>query len=236
VSTRLEALLLDAAGTVLRLREPAAEVYVRIASRHGIKRAPADVARSLAVSHIAPPPLAGVPLSEVPAREREGWRSVVREALGDAAADGPCFDAIFAAFARPDAWQLVPGLNEALRAARAHGLRIAVVSNMDARLPGLLNALGLGEALDALLLPSTCGLAKPDPRIFALALSRLGVKAEAALYVGDRELDCVAAARAAGLHAWRLDPGAASGTSNVLSGWPELEPRLLTFARTSGSG
>jgi putative hydrolase of the HAD superfamily len=107
---------------------------------------------------------------------------------------------------------------------------------MDARLPGLLAGLGLRQSLDVLVLPSTCGLAKPDPRIFAFALAQLGVSAEAALYVGDRETDCVAAARAAGLHAWRLDPEAPPGTANVLTAWVEFGPRLTAFARASRAG
>lgn len=236
MSALLEALLLDAVGTLVRLREPAAEVYVRIAARHGLAREVAKVARALAAARIAPPPLESVPLADIPAREREGWREIVRSALGDAAAYGPCFDEIYAEFARPGAWQQVPDAAAALRAVRAAGLRCAVVSNMDSRLPGVLAGLGLRELVDALVLPSTCGLAKPDPRIFAFALARLGVRAASALYVGDRETDCVAAAREAGLHAWRLDPDAPAGTANVLSSWTDLELRLRDFARTRRSG
>ena len=235
MSARIEALLLDAAGTAIELREPAASLYVRIAARHGIERELGAVARALAAARIAPPPLDGVPLADVPARERDGWREIARAALGDAAADGACFDAIFAAFARADAWRLVPGVRDALDRARARGLRLAIVSNMDARLPALLAELGLADALDAVVLPSSCGFAKPDARIFAVALARLGVRAEAALYVGDREADCVAAARAAGLHAWRYDPAAHAGAPDLLSGWAELAERLSAFARASRS-
>lgn len=236
MSARIEALLLDAVGTVLHLREPPASVYVRIAAQHGITRAVAEVARALEASRIAPPPLEGVPLALVPARERDGWREIVRGALGDDAADGPCFDAIFAAFARAEAWALAPGAGAALESARALGLRCAIVSNMDARLSPLLDALGLGAVLDAVVLPSTCGFAKPDPRIFAFALERLGVPAAAALYVGDREADCVAAARAAGLHAWRYDPAAPEGAPDRIARWDELPKRLSAFARASRAG
>ncbi len=226
MSARVDALLLDAAGTVLELREPAASVYVRIAAHYGTPRPLANVARALANARIAPPPLDGVPLADVPAREREGWRAIAREALGDEAADGPCFDAIFAAFARADAWLVVAGVRAALAAARARGVRIAIVSNMDARLPALLDALGLAALLDAIVLPSNCGLAKPDPRIFRLALARLGAHPETAVYVGDREADCVAAARAAGLRAFRYDPRAPAGTSDVLTDWAQFAERL----------
>ena len=51
------------------------------------------------------------------------------------------------------------------------------------------------------MLPADVGAAKPDRRIFALALARLDVPASEALYVGDDEDRDVAGARAAGLEA-----------------------------------
>jgi putative hydrolase of the HAD superfamily len=236
VSLPLKALLLDAFGTVIRASVPVPGTYVRIAAQHGIVRTLPDVARALAATPAGPPPLQGIALADVPAREREGWRAFVRAVLGDEAADGPCFDAIFAHFARADAWRLVPGLSDALEVARGHGLRCAVVSNMDARLPGILDGLGIASAFETLVLPSTCGFAKPDPRIFGVALERLGVGPDAVLYVGDREPDCVEAARLAGLEAWRLDPEAETGGLETLSGWGELAPRLANFARDRRSG
>jgi putative hydrolase of the HAD superfamily len=232
----VRALLLDAMGTLLALREPPAHVYVRIAARHGLAREREAVARALAGARIGPPALAGVPLAEVPAHEREGWRAIVRAALGAEAADGPCFDALFAHYATAEPWALAPDAAAALRAARARGLKLAVVSNMDARLTRILAALGLAAEIDAFALPSTCGFAKPDARIFRAALERIGVAPEAALYIGDREADCVAAARAAGLQALRLEPSAAPGTPGLLAGWRELDAALARIASASASG
>ena len=230
MSAALRALLVDAMGTLLELREPPADVYVRIAAQHGIAREREAVARALAAARIAPPPLAGVALGDVPMREREGWRAIVRAALGAEAADGPCFEALFAHYASGAPWRLVPDAAAALRSARARELALGVASNMDARLPAILTALGVADLFDTLALPSTCGFAKPDARLFHAALRALGVPPGAALYVGDREADCVAAARAAGLHALRLDPAAAPGATGVLAGWRDLEPALARIA------
>ena len=50
------------------------------------------------------------------------------------------------------------------------------------------------------------GVEKPDPQIFRIALERMGVAPERALYVGDiRSVDEVGA-RAAGLHFVLIDP------------------------------
>lgn len=48
------------------------------------------------------------------------------------------------------------------------------------------------------------GLRKPDPAIFLRALTKLGVKAEETLFVGDHPENDIRASRAAGLRAaWK---------------------------------
>jgi putative hydrolase of the HAD superfamily len=74
-----------------------------------------------------------------------------------------------------------------------------VVSNFDRRLMAILDGLGLAALLDAIVLPSDAGAAKPSPRIFHFALERLGVPARRALYVGDDAAHDVEGARRAGL-------------------------------------
>ncbi len=228
MGSAVRALLLDAVGTVIRLREPPARVYARVAESHGIGVDSAQLKRRLRAQLARLPslPLDGLQLSEVPEREREGWRSVVREALGDTAADGPCFDSLFTLYGSADAWEVVPRAPQALDLVRARDIRIAIVSNMDARVPNLLEQLGLAGRVDEIVIPSNCGLAKPDPRIFHIALERLEVSAAMTLYIGDRELDCVDAARAAGLRALRYDPAAHGVAPDVLGSWDDLSRRL----------
>ena len=225
MGTAVRALLLDAVGTVIRLREPPARVYGRVAESHGIRVDPAGLERKLQarLARLPAPQLEEVPLADVPHRERESWRAVVREVLGDAAADGPCFDSLFALYASANTWEVVPHAPEALDRVRERDVRVAIVSNMDARVPALLEQLELARRLDEIVIPSNCGLAKPDPRIFHAALERLGVSADAALYIGDREVDCVDAARAAGLRALRYDPAAAHDVRDVLVSWDDLQ-------------
>jgi putative hydrolase of the HAD superfamily len=90
---------------------------------------------------------------------------------------------------------------------------------MDSRLPALLVLLGLDRDFDDVVIPAVCGFAKPDPRIFDFALTRLGIEPGEALYIGDRERDCVEAARAAGLAALRYDPAGSSSDAQVLTDW-----------------
>jgi REG-2-like HAD superfamily hydrolase len=222
----IRGLLLDAVGTLIRLHEPPPTVYVRFAERHGLRATPEQVAERFRAHRIEPPPLAGVPLSEIAGREREGWREIVRDALGPIAADGPCFDELFDFYAGGEAWHVEPGAAQALAHVRVRGVQVAVVSNMDARLPHVLEVLGLAPLIDLVALPSNTGFAKPDPRIFRFALERLGVEARSALYIGDREADCVDAARKAGLRGLRYAPGGTSEDRQLLGEWSMLEAHM----------
>lgn len=221
----LRALLLDAAGTLIDFREPPPVIYARVAAAHGIVAAPDEIAARLAegIRKAAGLPFARVPRSEIATLEREYWRGIVRTSLGDVAADGPCFDDLFDAFGRRQSWRVIDGAREALERLRAVGARIAVISNMDFRLPALLDDLALEPCIDSVFCPSTCGLAKPDARIFTAALDAFGVSAHQALYVGDREENCVAAARSAGLPARRYDPSGDLDDPSVLVSWAALD-------------
>jgi putative hydrolase of the HAD superfamily len=144
---------------------------------------------------------------EIPALEREWWQRVVRATFlaADSSKRFSDFDAFFeglwARFAAPDSWLLRPGSRELLARLRARGLRTGVVSNFDRRLPEILGGLGLAAQLDAIVLPSDARAAKPDRRIFALALERVEVAAAEALFVGDDARRDLEGARAAGLQA-----------------------------------
>jgi len=84
----------------------------------------------------------------------------------------------------------------------------AVVSNWSDSLEVLLANLDLGP-FDAILSSATVRSEKPDPRIFELALERLGVAPEEALHVGDSHGNDVVGARLVGIEAVLVDRGLA---------------------------
>ena len=89
---------------------------------------------------------------------------------------------------------VVPALERLSRA----GLELACVSNWDAGIGEQLERAELRGFLSAVVSSAEAGAEKPDPRVFAEAVERLGVRAERALHVGDDEADQAGAA-AAGL-------------------------------------
>jgi putative hydrolase of the HAD superfamily len=87
----------------------------------------------------------------------------------------------------------------ALARLRAAGLRLAVVSNWDCSLRGVLAELGLAGALDEVVVSAEVGVSKPDPGIFRAALEHLRCTPADALFVGDSLETDVLGARAAGI-------------------------------------
>jgi putative hydrolase of the HAD superfamily len=91
---------------------------------------------------------------------------------------------------------------------RAAGLRTAVVTNGMSDLQWLkLDRAGLAPHFDAFVASSAVGIGKPDPRIFEVAMERLGSSAAAAWMVGDNPGRDVAGAQAAGIRSVWLDRG-----------------------------
>jgi putative hydrolase of the HAD superfamily len=204
----IRAVLLDAVGTLIALREPMGESYSRVAAAHGVAIASGRLAEAFGrVFATAPPPTfpASAP-AEGLVRERAWWHAVAKRTFlaADSTQRFPdfdaCFEELWRLFACPDAWLATPGAAESLADLRASGRRTAIVSNFDRRLPGILEGLGLAAGLDACVLAADAGAAKPDPRIFRCALARLRVEPDQAAFVGDdhqRDLD---PASALGLH------------------------------------
>jgi epoxide hydrolase-like predicted phosphatase len=88
---------------------------------------------------------------------------------------------------RPD-----PPMVEAVRAARAAGVKTGLVSNSwstshyDRDL--------LAELFDAVVVSAEVGLHKPEPEIFLLAAKRLGVEPDRCVFVDDLRENCAGAA------------------------------------------
>jgi HAD superfamily hydrolase (TIGR01509 family) len=95
----------------------------------------------------------------------------------------------------------VPGARQLLE--RLHGrTRVAVVSNnAQQEQVEKLAFLGFTPLIDELVVSEAVGVAKPDPRIFEVALERVGVEPEATVMVGDSWTNDVRGARGAGIRA-----------------------------------
>jgi putative hydrolase of the HAD superfamily len=94
----------------------------------------------------------------------------------------------------------------ALRELRARGMTLVIASNWDCSLADWLGPAGLLELVDGVVTSAEVGASKPDMRVFRRALALAGAGPEAAVHVGDSLENDVAGARAAGIRpvlVWR---------------------------------
>jgi putative hydrolase of the HAD superfamily len=98
-----------------------------------------------------------------------------------------------------------PSVPAALERLRGR-FRLGVVSNANGTVRAKLERMGLARFFEVIVDSNEEGIEKPDPRIFHLALGRMGVAAAQAAYVGDLYYVDVVGAQAAGLTPLLLDP------------------------------
>jgi putative hydrolase of the HAD superfamily len=137
-------------------------------------------------------------------QERDWWRTLVRNCLG-AHGQHPgfrtFFDRLYAYYADPAAWFLYAEVAEVLDALDAAGIPMAVVSNFDSRLHGILQGLQVHRRFQAVLCSSEIGAAKPQAQIFVAACDILGEESPQVLHAGDNRRADFEGARNAGLRA-----------------------------------
>ena len=126
----------------------------------------------------------------------DAWRAEVTTAL--ATVHGPAARAAVAEWSA-SAGAVDPAVLEVVRRYRRTAPVVAL-TNATSRLPRDLARIGLDRELDRVFSSHELGVAKPDPRVFALVCAQLGREPAECLFVDDTE-GHVAAARRTGLRA-----------------------------------
>jgi HAD superfamily hydrolase (TIGR01549 family) len=130
--------------------------------------------------------------------------------------------------------QTVPGTIALLEALRP-SVKIGIVSNnLLAEQQEKLRHLGLEGHIDALVVSEEVGIAKPDARIFQVALERLHCHAEEAVMVGDAWQNDIVGARGAGIRAiWLNRYGTACPDPSLAHEITAFEPVEVLLALLS---
>jgi HAD superfamily hydrolase (TIGR01549 family) len=95
--------------------------------------------------------------------------------------------------------QLIAGARDLLDALLPHARLGLITNNSTADQIDKLRTLDIARYFDSIVISEDVGVAKPDPRIFALALERLGAHAHEAVMIGDSLHADIEGARAAGM-------------------------------------
>lgn len=209
------AVFFDLVGTLIHAAGTVGTQYSLLARRFGVEARAEDLDRAFEEAISTAPRLAcaGRPIAEIPGLEKSWWRDLVRDVVAraglSAVFEGPrfdeYFDALYRHFETEAAWMIYPDVVPVLSRLRADRCSVGLITNYDARVYPLLEALELQARFDCIAIPGIAGAAKPDPAIFRYALDRTGVTSDRSVYVGDLISEDVDGARAAGIRPILLD-------------------------------
>jgi putative hydrolase of the HAD superfamily len=217
----------DVTGTLLGLPR-LGELYAEVFARHGLPAAPA------ALGHMVREVWQETSIRTAMGQDRftahpDGAKGFWRELVARVAArldlppPSPFVSAeLYERFSHADAWQVYPEVPGVLAALQGAGIRLAVVSNFDPRLPRLLDDAGLLGSFETVVYSAAVGVEKPHPGIFAHLIAALGLPPGRVLHVGDSRRADVEGAAGAGLQSLWLQRG---GRGDLLS-LAELPARL----------
>jgi putative hydrolase of the HAD superfamily len=215
----IKAITFDVGGTLIEPWPSVGHVYSEVAARHGV--------------NISADTLNARFRSAWGARRsfehsRAGWEELVDEVFL-----GLCepprrtfFGELYDRFSEPDAWRVFDDVVPALDVLASRGIKLAVISNWDDRLRGLLRVLELDRHFEVFAISCEIGFPKPSPVVFEQAAIKLGLPANAILHVGDSARMDVAGAAAAGLQALQIDRSAARPSQGTLLTLAELPARI----------
>ncbi|HEV7898919.1 MAG TPA: HAD-IA family hydrolase [Planosporangium sp.] len=225
-ANRPEAVLFDFHGTLVQVED--AVTWVREAARScGVEldrpRATVLADRLVTAGRAGGPPPYRIPphLAEVYA-DRDIYEHAHRAAYTGLAQSVDCgieglAEALYERLLSPSSWVVYADTVPTLKALRAEGIPVAVVSNIGFDIRPISERLGFADLVDAFVLSCEVGRCKPDPEIFLRACGLLRVDPERTLMVGDTPAD--AGAVMAGCRALIVPaapPGAANGIAAAL--------------------
>lgn len=207
VCDRPKVIFLDAVGTLFGVQGSVGEQYAKVAHRFGVTLSAETINHAFYASFkAAPAPIfPGCSAMELPLHEYAWWQDIAvqtftqAEALHHFADFGAFFAALYEHFATADPWFLYPEVKKTLERWQQMDMTLGILSNFDSRLYGVLQALDLTPYFSSITISSEAGAAKPDPRIFAVALQKHAIAPAEAIHIGDSFTEDYQAARAVGI-------------------------------------
>lgn len=203
------AVFFDAGETLVHPHPSFPELLTLTLREEGIEVDPADIREKLYVvsDRFARSAREGELWSTSAEKSRQFWGSVYGELLAEmglAFGDGLA-RRLYTTFTDLSNYRLFPDVEETLDRLLRGDIRLGLISNFEEWLERLLESLDVTRFFEVRVISGVEGLEKPDPRIFDVALKRMGTTAEESVYVGDNPMFDTEPAASVGMFAVLLD-------------------------------
>lgn len=219
----LGGLLIDAAGTLIEPVPRVADAYAEAARRQGVA-IDRELVKARFRRHFGEDEIDEQrgPLATDEATELRRWRRIVGLVLPEVPDPNRAFSELWDHFARPDAWRPFADVAPAVDALANSGLKVAIGSNFDGRLRGILRGhADLAGLVDAVVISSEVGRRKPHPEFYLAGCERLGLPPGRVLAIGDDLENDVLGPRRAGLTSAWVDRDGRRSEGHPPA-WPDL--------------
>ncbi len=181
----IRAVVFDAVGTLIHAEPSVVRVYAEIGRRYGSRLNADEIASRFKAAFGRQETIdREKDWATSEARELQRWRHIVAEVFGTE--DGArCFAELYDYFARPEAWRVDAAAGDLIASLRRRGLIVAMASNLDSRLHGIVAGLPSLRQLNDVIISSEVGTRKPGRAFFQAIETRLGLMASEIAFVGD---------------------------------------------------
>jgi putative hydrolase of the HAD superfamily len=217
-----EVIFFDVGGTLVRLRRSVGEIYASLGKNYGQNWDPVALQGGFkaAWKELRPRAVGSIPSN---GDDRIWWRQVVHRALAEVEISetfphDTYFQELYERFGDWVRWRTYPEVFPVLDGLKAKGYRLAIISNWDQRLVGMLEGMDLAPYFEKMFISAQLGFEKPQPEIYRMACDAMGVEPRKAWMVGDDQMNDDEAPRQAGLASYLVErPGRdLSGLLDVL--------------------
>ena len=217
----IKVVLFDVGGTLIHAHPSVGGIYSKVAARHGVQ-APAEILNERFEQAWGPAKKLGSSI------EKGWWRGLVQKVFEPyTIPDGETFfDDLYDSFREPESWEIYPDVISTLDQLKEKGVRLAIASNWDERLPPLLDALDLARHFEKKFISFDVGVAKPDRRFFQRALDDMRSDPIETAHVGDDPEEDIKGAESAGIRAYLINRKRKPINSRMISDLSEILLRI----------
>ncbi|MBR8826813.1 MAG: HAD family hydrolase [Gomphosphaeria aponina SAG 52.96 = DSM 107014] len=210
---RPKVIFLDAVGTLFGVKGSVGEIYGKIAHEAGVNVSVEKLNEAFkqSLKTAKPPVFPGATKYEIPELEFQWWEAIARSTFGgigvlDLFSDfNVFFTQLYSYFATAKPWYVYPDVIPTLKHWRELGIELGIISNFDTRIYTVMEHLEITHYFSSITICSTVGAAKPDSKIFTIALRKHNCRAEQAWHIGDSLKEDYYGAKAAGLYPFLIE-------------------------------
>ncbi len=210
---RPQVIFFDAVGTLFGVRGSVGEVYGQLAQKHGVEVDPKQLNEAFYQQFKASPPcmFPEAKSTDIPRLEYRWWGAIASKTFRQVGVFdqfknfSEFFSEVYSHFATAEPWIVYRDTVLTLERLRKLDIPLGIISNFDSRIHPVLKALNLSDYFSSITISTEAGVAKPDARIFQIALKKHDCAAEMAWHIGDSAKEDYEAAKLAGLRGILVD-------------------------------